>query len=115
MKDMTENKDIMQQYGDDRPFEQQAWTVGEDYILAIQTSDSGYDFTLYKADYIEYDGGQLDNPELSMEEIRANILESFQLSNHDLTPIDYNLVMVRAELAEEQRVKEAKGETMKVL
>lgn len=112
---MNENKDTMQQYGDNRPFEQQAWTVGEDYILAIQTCDSGYDFTLYNSNYIEYDGGQLDNPELSMEEIRADILESFQLSNHDLTPIDYNLVMVRAELAEEQRVKEAKGETMKVL
>lgn len=112
---MNANKDIMQQYGDERPFEQQAWTVGEDYILAIQTCDSGYDFTLYNSNYIEYDGGQLDNPELSMEEIRADILESFQLSNHELTPIDYNLVMVRAELAEEQRVKEAKGETMKVL
>ena len=112
---MNENKDMMQQYEDNRSFEQQAWTVGEDYILAIQTCDSGYDFTLYNSNYIEYDGGQLDNPELSMEEIRADILESFQLLNYDLTPIDYNLVMARAELAEEQRVKEAKGETMKVL
>lgn len=112
---MKENKDTMRQYGDNRPFEQQAWTVGEDYILVIQTCDSGYDFTLYNSNYIEYDGGQLDNPELSMEEIRADILELFRLSNHDLTPIDYNLVMVRAELAEDQRVKEAKGETMKVL
>ena len=112
---MKENKDTMRQYGDNRPFEQQAWTVGEDYILVIQTCDSGYDFTLYNSNYIEYDGGQLDNPELSMEEIRADILESFQLLNYDLTPIDYNLVMARAELAEEQRVKEAKGETMKVL
>lgn len=112
---MKENKDTMRQYGDNRPFEQQAWTVGEDYILVIQTCDFGYDFTLYNSNYIEYDGGQLDNPELSMEEIRADILELFRLSNHDLTPIDYNLVMVRAELAEDQRVKEAKGETMKVL
>ena len=115
MKDMTENKDIMQQYGDDRPYEQQAWYVGEEYILAIQTCDSGYDFTLYKADYMEYDGGQLDMPELSIEEMRDVILESFKLSDYDLISADYNLVMERAELAEEQKGKEEKGETMKVL
>ena len=50
--------------------EQEAWKVGETYYLAIQTCDSGYDYTLYDANYREIDGGQIDNPEMTMDEIK---------------------------------------------
>ena len=42
--------------------------------LHIQTSETGYDYTLYGPDYKELDGGQLDNPDLSLAEAGKEIL-----------------------------------------
>ena len=44
-----------------------------DYLY-IQTSETGYDYTLYGPDYKELDGGQLDNPDLSLAEAGKEIL-----------------------------------------
>ena len=44
-----------------------------DYLY-IQTSETGYDYTLYDPDYKELDGGQLDNPGLSLTEAGKEIL-----------------------------------------
>ena len=37
-----------------------AWKVGRDRILAVQTCEDGYDYTLLDENYNEIDGGQLD-------------------------------------------------------
>ena len=42
--------------------------------LHIQTSESGYNYTLYAPDYKELDGGQLDNPDLTLAEAGKEIL-----------------------------------------
>ena len=42
--------------------------------LYIQTSETGYDYTLYGPDYKELDGGQLDNPDLTLAEAGKEIL-----------------------------------------
>ena len=44
-----------------------------DYLY-IQASETGYDYTLYGPDYKELDGGQLDNPDLSLAEAGKEIL-----------------------------------------
>ena len=44
-----------------------------DYLY-IKTSETGYDYTLYGPDYKELDGGQLDNPDLSLAEAGKEIL-----------------------------------------
>ena len=44
-----------------------------DYLY-IQTSETGYDYTLYGPDYKELGGGQLDNPGLSLVEAGKEIL-----------------------------------------
>ena len=44
-----------------------------DYLY-IQTSETGYDYTLYGPDCKELDGGQLDNPDLSLAEAGKEIL-----------------------------------------
>ena len=54
-----------------------AWQVGRDRYLVIQTCEDGYDYTLFDKEFHEIDGGQLDNPELSMLEARAEILAGF--------------------------------------
>ncbi len=49
-----------------------------DYLY-IQTSETGYDYTLYGPEYKELDGGQLDNPDLSLEEAGKEILAIHEL------------------------------------
>ena len=44
-----------------------------DYLY-IQTSETGYDYTLYGPDYKELDRGQLENPSLSLAEAGKEIL-----------------------------------------
>ena len=73
-----------------------AWKVGKDKILAIQTCDDGYDYTLFDENYVEIDGGQIDNPEMSMIEIRTDILESFNLEHRELRAMVYEDVMDQA-------------------
>ena len=73
-----------------------AWKVGRDRILAVQTCEDGYDYTLLDENYNEIDGGQLDNPDLSMIEARKEILESFGLEHRELRAMVYEDVMEQA-------------------
>ena len=73
--------------------EEAAWKVGRDRILAIQTCDDGYDYTLINEHYVEIDGGQVDNPDMSMIEVRQDILESFGLAHRELRAMVYEDVM----------------------
>lgn len=70
-----------------------AWKVGKDKYLAIQICDDGYDYTLLDSNFVDIDGGQLDNPDLTMLEARAEILEMFDLSKKELRPMIYEDVM----------------------
>ena len=51
-----------------------AYRLESGEYLYIQTSETGYDYTLYGPDYKELDGGQLDNPGLSLAEAGKEIL-----------------------------------------
>ena len=51
-----------------------AYRLESSNYLYIQTSETGYDYTLYGPDYKELDGGQLDNPDLSLAEAGKEIL-----------------------------------------
>ena len=51
-----------------------AYRLESGEYLYIQTSETGYDYTLYGSDYKELDGGQLDNPDLSLAEAGKEIL-----------------------------------------
>ena len=50
--------------------EQAAWELGGKGYLAIQSCEDGWDYTLYHSDYSVMDGGQLDAPELTIQEVR---------------------------------------------
>ena len=57
-----------------------------DYLY-IQTSETGYDYTLYGPDYKELDGGQLDNPGLSLAEAGKEILAIHELPAGAMEPL----------------------------
>ena len=55
--------------------------------LHIQTSETGYDYTLYGPDYKELDGGQLDNPDLTLAEAGKEILAIHELPAGTMEPL----------------------------
>ncbi|WP_395815267.1 LPD16 domain-containing protein [Clostridium sp. C45] len=83
---------------------QVAYKVGRNHYLALQTSDEGYDYTLYDKNFNEIDGGQLDDPELSMIEARKDILSDFKLGNKDLVVADYDDLLEKVEEVETKAV-----------
>ena len=59
----------------EQPQEQEAaYRLENGNTLYVQTSETSYDYTLYGPDNKELDGGQLDNPDLSMLAARDEIL-----------------------------------------
>ncbi|KIR03961.1 hypothetical protein P261_02776 [Lachnospiraceae bacterium TWA4] len=74
-----------------------AWNVGGKCFLAIQTSEYGYDYTLYRPDLSEIDGGQIDEIEKSIHEIRDEILEEYGWDNESMTAVNYELLMERVD------------------
>lgn len=57
------------------------YRLDDNQYLYIQTSEEGYDYTIYAANMREQDGGGLDNPDLTMVEARDEIL-----ALHDMQP-----------------------------
>lgn len=84
--------------------EQAAWKVGLNHYLALQTSEDGYDYTLYDKNFNEIDGGQLDDPELSMKEARKEILNDFKLGRKDLVAIGYDDLLEKVEQVETKQI-----------
>lgn len=64
-----------------------AYLLENGSYLYIQTYETGYDYTLYQPDFTDLDGGQLDNPEISIEKARDEILKMHELSGQDLKEI----------------------------
>lgn len=83
---------------------QVAYKVGRNHYLALQTSDEGYDYTLYDKNFNEIDGGQIDEPDLSMLEVRKDILIDYKLGNKDLVVVDYDDLLEKVEEVETKTV-----------
>ena len=81
--------------------EQTAWEIGRKGYLAIQSCEDGWDYTLYHSDYSVMDGGQLDAPELTIQEAREQILEAHHMEKGRRLLQDYDAVMDKVAEAEE--------------
>ena len=64
-----------------------AYRLESGEYLYIQTSETGYDYTLYGPDYKELDGGQLDNSSLSLAEAGKEILAIHELPAGTMEPL----------------------------
>ena len=80
---------------------QGAWELGGKGYIAIQSCDDGWDYTLYHSDFSVMDGGQVDAPELTIQEVREQILEAHHMEKGRRLLQDYDFVMDRAAEAEE--------------
>ena len=81
--------------------EQAAWELGGKGYLAIQSCEDGWDYTLYHSDYSVMDGGQLDAPELTIQEAREQILEAHHMEKGRRLLQDYDAVMDKVAEVEE--------------
>ena len=75
---------------------QGAWELGGKGYIAIQSCDDGWDYTLYHSDFSVMDGGQVDAPELTIQEVREQILEAHHMEKGRRLLQDYDFVMDRA-------------------
>ena len=67
-----------------------AWKVEEGFVSIQQLFDGGWDYTLYTPEYELIDGGQIDDEESSIIEIRDQILDDFGWSREGITEADYD-------------------------
>mgnify|MGYP005935802147 CR=1 FL=1 len=81
--------------------EQGAWELGGKGYLAIQSCEDGWDYTLYHSDFSVMDGGQIDAPELTIQEVREQILEAHHMEKGRRLLQDYDAVMDRVAEADE--------------
>jgi len=81
--------------------EQAAWELGGKGYLAIQSCEDGWDYTIYHSDFSVMDGGQLDAPELTIQEAREQILEAHHMEKGRRLLQDYDAVMNKVAEAEE--------------
>ena len=81
--------------------EQAVWELGGKGYLAIQSCEDGWDYTLYHSDFSVMDGGQLDAPELTIQEAREQILETHHMEKGRRLLQDYDAVMDKVAETEE--------------
>lgn len=81
--------------------EQGAWAFGNTGYIAIQSTDEGWDYTLYYRDFSVMDGGQINAPELTVQEVREQILEAHHMEKGRRMLQDYDLIMDKVAEAEE--------------
>ena len=81
--------------------EQGAWELGGKGYLAIQSCEDGWDYTLYHSDYSVMDGGQIDAPELTIQEVREQILEAHHMEKGRRVLEDHDLIMDKVAEADE--------------
>ena len=94
---------VEHQHGSVRPepeteLDQAAWQLAHREYLTLQTTDSGYDYTIYSQQFKLMDGGQLDNPELTMNQARDQIMEMHGYGRRNRRAVPYEYVMEQAEL-----------------
>lgn len=94
---------------------QAAWDIGRSGFLAIQISEDGYDYTIYDAELKEIDGGQIDDPERSINAIRDEILSEYSWDKRAMTEVDYDFLMECVEEKESAKLSEKRASVLESL
>ena len=78
-----------------------AYAVGDKYI-AVQTSEEGYDYSLYDHEYALIDGGLLENPDITTEAAAKEIITDLY-GDIDLEEVSYDALIEWVEKQNEVR------------
>ena len=77
--------------------EKAAWRLGHEEFLLLQRTDTGYDYTIYNRDLSLLDGGQLDDPDLTMKQAREQILEMHGYARKNRFEASFDDILEKAE------------------
>ena len=69
----------------------------EDKYISIHRVEDGYDYTIYHADYREFDGGVYDNPDISIHTALDEIVADLKLTEPQITGMDYEMLSEKVE------------------
>lgn len=95
--------------------DQAAWEIGNGGFLTLQTCEDGYDYTLYDKNFHELDGGQLDNPELTMKEARNEILSDFGWDRKTMYARDFDIIQEKAAIMAEKELGSVRSSALEQL
>ena len=95
--------------------EEAAWDMGPRGFLAVQRCEDGWDYSFYDKELQELDGGQLDAPELSMQEARNVIAADFGCGNRSMTMLDHSAFMEKVAAHEAAEMREARSSALQQL
>lgn len=73
--------------------QQKVWSINDEAYLALQTGMDAWDFTIYDKDLKEIDGGELEDSDMSIEQVRSYILDDYQITEENMVEIDYDAFM----------------------
>lgn len=76
-----------------------AMRIGQRY-LAVQTCDTGYDYTIYDSAYRLLEGGQIGAPYILIDKICSEIIAAHTLADTIPEIVDYEELMDRVRRAE---------------
>lgn len=71
---------------------ERAWKTQNGFISVQKNTEGEWDYTLYTPDYKLFDGGQIDAPDITITEVRDQILSDFGWSTTDLEDVEYELL-----------------------
>lgn len=78
----------------------------EDKFISIHKVEDGYDYTIYNADYREFDGGVYDNPDISIHTALDEIIADLKLTESQITGIGYDALSEKADQVEQQDISD---------
>ena len=86
--------------------EQAAWQLGHREYLALQRTDTGFDYSIYSEGLELKDGGRLDAPDFTMKQAREQILEMHGMSRRNRFEVSFDEVTEKAEAVQASVLKQ---------
>ena len=80
-----------------------AWKANEGYIIIQASDEGGWDYTLYTPEYELIDGGQVDEPAITAEELKDQLVKDFGWDAANIIPADYAEVEEAVTAVEEKK------------
>ena len=82
---------------------QAAWQIGHREYLSIQSTETGWDYSVYDRQFSEIDGGDIDLKHITIQQCRDMLLQDLGWQDRSFVPMDYEMVEERAaDVAEEK-------------
>lgn len=92
-----------------------AWSLGGRSYLVVETFEDAFRYSLYDRDFNLTDAGRLEDPALSMNEARDQILAAHRLGGRSRVECDYATVLEMAARTEQKQLAESRPSALKQL